>query len=59
MILAQTKIFNVFPESVKLLQYLKFHPLFAADTSITIYLAETFGLIAYILTYLVLVKNNV
>ena len=56
---ANKKNLIFFWDQCKLLQYLKFHPLFVVDTSKIIHHEETFGLITYILTYLVLAKSNV
>ena len=59
MILAQTKIFSIFPESVQTSLILKTLSSFCSRTSIIIYHVEICGLNVYILTYQILAKNNI
>ena len=59
MILAQRKIFNIFPGSVQDSSIVKILSSFLAGINIIIYRAENFGLINYILTSQTPAKNNV
>ena len=54
LILAQTKIFNIFPGPVQTSSILKILSSFCSDIGIIIYDAEICGLIVYILTYQIL-----
>ena len=60
LILAQTKIFNIFPGSLQTSLILKILSSFCSRyIGVTIYRAETFALIGYTLAFQIPVKNNV
>ena len=59
MILAQTKIFNIFPGSIQTSSIVKIYLLFVADTNTIIYRTETFRLTGCTLTCQIQLKNNV
>ena len=60
LILAQTKILNIFPGSLQTSSILKILSSFCSRyIGATIYCAEFFGLIGYTLTFQIPVKNNV
>ena len=51
MTLSQTKIFNIFPESLQVSSIAKILSFFIVDTGATTYRRETFGLTDFTLTY--------